>query len=587
MRISAVTDRLLAHLVRARAERALARFIAEARDATAIQDRVLATLLRANAESDYGKHHGFASIRGYREFISNVPVCTYADLQPWIERVRGGDTGAMFGRGQRVRMFAMTSGTVDAPKYVPVTDRFLADQRAAWSAFGGRALMDHPQCFGRLIVQVTSPMDEETAPCGIPCGSITGLMAATQSKLVRKYYVAPLPVAYIPDMTARRYTIMRLAMPADVGWMVTASPATVLQLARIGEQYAESIIRDIRDGTLAGQWQIPDQVRKALAPRLKPDPRAARRLERIHARHGHLRPLHYWNLAFLANWTGGTMGLYLREYPKYYGDTPVRDIGLMATEGRMSIPIKDGTPAGIAAVSSVFLEFIPAAEYGSDRPVTLRTHEVEAGEEYFILLTTSAGFYRYDICDCIHVVGFEGQAPVIEFLHKGAHVSSITGEKITEHQVVIAFQRAAADLGIASADFVLAPKWADPPFYRLYVERLNNDSETPPLDFATALDSRLRRINIEYESKRSSGRLGPIEIRQVRPDALKELDHERATRYRAANEQFKHQFLYTTPGDDDVLAALVLPTTHQRPEAPEHTGDWSPSCSPKDSAPPR
>ncbi len=560
MFLASVGQFAIERLTRAHARRVLARFMGDARGATAVQDRLLRSLVRANADSGYGREHGSGSVRCYDDFIARVPISTYADLSPWVERVKAGEVRAMFGRGQRVHMFAMTSGTCDTPKYVPVTDRFLKDQRAGWMAFGVKALADHRRtCFMRPLVQVASPMDEERTAGGVPCGAITGLMAAMQKKIVRKYYVVPPQVAYISDVVARRYTIMRLAMPVDIGWMVTASPATVLQLARTGEEFAESIIRDIRDGTLSGKQSIPSAVRSAVEAKLRPDPIAAKRLEQLQTERGRLRPRDYWNLGFLANWTGGSMGLYLQDYPEYFGDTPVRDIGLLATEGRMSIPIHDGTPGGIAAVSTVFFEFIPAGEYGKANPVTLRSHEVEPGQEYFILLTTSAGFYRYDICDCVRVLGFEGQAPVIEFLHKGSHVSSVTGEKITERQVILAAEQLGGELGVHVSVFVLAPQWSDPPFYRLYVERPSGTAEDWPALLATTLDNRLQGINIEYASKRNSGRLGSIEACCVAPGTFKMLDHERATRFRRSNEQFKHQYLYSAPGSDEVLAARVIP----------------------------
>ena len=553
-----LSDRALAFLAGVHARRVLGRVMADARNATATQERVLLGHIRANTDSAYGREHDFASIRSYEDFVERIPISTYADLSPWVERVKAGDLRAMFGGRQRVHMFAMSSGTVDRPKYVPVTERFLKDQRAGWNAFGSKALQDHPGCMLRSILQVTSPMDEETTSAGYPCGAITGIMAATQKKIVLRYYPAPLCVAYISDSFARYYTIMRLAIPADVAWIVTASPATVLKLAKTGDEQAESIIRDVRDGTLNEELSVPGNVRDALAPRLTPDREAARRLDRIRSRTGHLRPKDYWNLGFLANWTGGTMGLYLREYAAWFGDVPVRDIGLIATEGRMSIPLEDGTPAGVLAVSSNFYEFIPAAERDGADPVTFRSHEVAEGEEYFILLTTAAGFYRYDISDCIRVVGFEGQAPVIEFLHKGEHVGSIAGEKITEHQVVLAFERASADVGVDVAEFVLAPRWADPPYYRLYLEVPHGDDREGLVDrLAGACDEELRRLNIEYASKRSSGRLGLIQAGVVAGGVLKELDRHRAGRYRQANEQYKHQYLYTRPGEDEELAGRL------------------------------
>ncbi|HEY3244845.1 MAG TPA: GH3 auxin-responsive promoter family protein, partial [Phycisphaerae bacterium] len=346
----------------------------------------------------------------------------------------------------------------------------------------------------------------------------------------------------------RHYTLMRLALPRDAAFCITASPATQLSLARTADQQAESLIRDIRDGTLNAQLDIPPQLRAALQPHLRADTPTAARLEQLAARHGRLLPKHYWRLDFLANWTGGTMGLYLRDFPEYFGDTPVRDIGLLASEGRMSIPITDGTAAGLLDVVNNFFEFIPVEEYESASPSVLRCHELTAGREYYILLTTSAGFYRYDIGDVVRVVDYVGPTPMIEFLHKGAHVSSLTGEKINERQVVLAFERACRTLGQESGLFVLAPHWADPPFYRLHL-----DGPASGGSLAIEMDRQLQAINVEYASKRHSQRLGPIEPHLLPPGTLAQADSLLATRHRRANDQFKHRYLFTRLGEDKHL----------------------------------
>jgi len=80
-------------------------------------------------------------------------------------------------------------------------------------------------------------MDESVTPAGIPCGAITGLMAATQKRLVRRYYVAPEVVSR--SMTRRRSTTPScgLAVPRDVAFLITASPATQLKLARAADTH--------------------------------------------------------------------------------------------------------------------------------------------------------------------------------------------------------------------------------------------------------------------------------------------------------------------------------------------------------------
>ena len=88
---------------------------------------------------------------------------------------------------------------------------------------------------------------------------------------------------------------------------------------------------------------------------------------RIAERTGRLLPKDYWpNLDFLSNWMGGTMKAYLRGYPEFFGETPVRDVGLIASEGRMTIPIEDGTPAGLLDIRHHYFEFIPEEQADRD-----------------------------------------------------------------------------------------------------------------------------------------------------------------------------------------------------------------------------
>lgn len=541
----ALADRFRLAIAKSHARRMLTRMLRATERLREQQTTTLLAKIRRNASSEYGKAHGFDNIRSDADFRRQIPVTSYEDLKPYIDKVKAGNLDAMFGPGQTVHMFAKTSGTSDCPKYIPVTDHFLAEYRRGWNAFGVKVLMDHPGCFLRPIVQVSSRMDEEYTSGGFPCGAISGLMAATQKRLVRRYYVVPFEIAYVADAMARYYSVLRFSIATNAAFVVTASPATQLKLAKVGDENAQCLIRDVRDGTINARFEIPDDVRRKLESRLAPDPNTARRLESILHSTGRLLPKHYWNLGFLANWTGGTMGLYLRDFPEYFGDVPVRDIGLLASEGRMSIPIDDGSPSGILDVADNYFEFIPKDEYGTKHPTVLGASELEADQEYYILLTTSAGFYRYDIGDLVRVTGFHREAPLIEFLHKGEHTCSLTGEKLSEKQVVMAFEEAAERFGYKGRNFVLAPKWGPLPHYLLHLESDDWLKPDRAQMLADALDERLRAINIEYDSKRSSGRLGSVVANLLPNRWLAEYDRVLARRNRPANEQFKHRFLFS------------------------------------------
>ncbi len=545
-------DAILGSAVRLRAKARYSRFLRYARLTEQTQARVLRKLLAQNADSDFGKEHCFDRIRHYDDFRRRVPIRTYEGLRPYVERVMAGDTRSLLGSRQRVKMFAMTSGSTDVPKYVPVTNAFVNDYRSGWSAFGFKAMLDHPDAFLRPILQVTSPMSAFVTECGVPCGAVSGLLAAAQNSFVRRYYAVPPDVARIADPEARYYSIMRFAVPRDVGWIVTASPATTVKLARIADAHAEQLIRDVQDGTLTPPGEVSGDLRSALARHLPPDPASAHGLHRLAETHGRLLPRHYWRLAFLANWTGGTLAMHLRDFPQWFGDVPIRDIGLLATEGRVSVGLEDGTPSGLLDVGASFFEFVESTSESADPSSVRRSHELEVGGEYRVVMTTSAGFTRYDLGDCVRVRGHVGGAPLIEFLHRGSRVSSMTGEKLTEWQVTHAVERSCEALGLSLRSFVVAPVWNDPPYYRLHVdESVNRDRE-----LASLVDRELCRVNMEYDSKRSSGRLGELSLFQLVPGTLMVLDGKRMAAQSASAEQFKHQYLLTAPGGDDDLIAL-------------------------------
>lgn len=521
------------------------RFLRAARRAIAVQQRLLKTFLSRGELTQFGRDHHFDRIRGYADFAEHVPIRTFDQLRPYIDQVVAGRTEALLPPGERVLMFAMTSGSTDSPKHIPITPAFVREYRRGWNVFGVKALLDHPVGFLRPILQVVSPMDESTSPTGVPCGSISGLLASTAKKLVRKYYVNPVATGGIENAEARYYAIMRFAVPRDVSWLVTASPATPVKLAATAAVHAERLIRDVHDGTIRPPGEVPCRVLAELRGMVQPQPESADRLAHFVEQHGELRPRDYWNFAFLANWTGGTLAVHLREFPRWFGDAPIRDIGLLATEGRVSIPLDDGDAGGVLDVEGSFFEFIDAEAPGDDVTAVHLPHELEVGGEYRVVMTNFAGLYRYDLEDRVRVTRFVGEAPVLEFLHRGASVSSMTGEKLTEWQVSESYRRATEALNMPAALFVLAPVWGDPPCYRLHLERSDRVEA-----LGDAMERELGMLNREYASKRSSGRLGPVTVHVLPDGFLMERDSRIQAGRGAAKEQFKHRFLLSRPGED-------------------------------------
>jgi hypothetical protein len=242
---------------------------------------------------------------------------------------------------------------------------------------------------------------------------------------------------------------------------------------------------------------------------------------------------------------------------QYYGRVPVRDHGLSASEGRITIPFRDGTSAGVLDYTSQYFEFVPEEEHERPNPTVLEAHELIPGRNYFVLLTTSSGFYRYDIHDVVRCVGKEGEAPVLEFLNKGAHFSSITGEKLSEMQVALGVRRGFEELGLDLETFTIAPCWGDPPGYALLVETGIERQHHAAL--ARAIDRHLGQLNFEYGNRLETHRLLPLVVREFPLGTWAAYRSARIGRLGGSLEQYKHPCLVS---DLDFISNLEALETH-------------------------
>jgi hypothetical protein len=547
---------MIGKVVRRPVLRHLAAFEAATHRPREVQDELLRRILAFQADTDFGREHGFQSIRTLEDFRRNLPVAGYDYFEPYIARVRRGELRALLA-DPCVHMFALTSGTTAARKFIPVTPQYLADYRRGWNIWGMRLFrFDHPEVKLRPIVQVSSDWDEFRTEAGIPCGSVTGLTAEMQKRIIRWLYCIPGCVGRIKDTAAKYYVVLRLSLPRPVGMVLAANPSTLINLVRAGDQNKEGLIRDIHDGTLSKDIDVPAEIRAALARPLRRKHRErARELENIVSRTGTLYPRDYWpKNCILGNWTGGSVAAYLRHFPRYFGDTPIRDVGLIASEGRMTIPVSDSTPSGVLDVTSHFFEFIPETEVDHPTPTTLLAHELKEGAQYYILPTTTFGLYRYHIHDLVRVTGFYNQTPLIEFLSKGSHFANITGEKLSEYHVTQAMEQVLRDMDLSLTSYSLAPCWDDEmPYYGLFVEQGDFMNSAQAVQLARALDQRLEESNVEYSSKRGSRRLGAIRLEMLADGAWHEWDRQRLARTGGTPEQYKHPCLISDTSFRDTM----------------------------------
>lgn len=541
----------IGRLVRRRLIRSKNRFLDNAKHrCEAVQATTLSRILKLNHDSDFSRQHGLKATLSAKEFQQQFDVSDYETFRPAIEQMVQGHHQALLGTANQLMMFALTSGTTSQAKQIPITQRFVKDYRRGWQHWGISVHENYPALKLLKMVQLNSSHQIFNTPTGIPCGNISGLVTAMQSPIIRKLYTIPAQVTLVDDPTQRRILQARYAIEDPwAGLFVTANPSSLISLLNTADENAQAIIQDIADGTISCD-ALPASVRKTLAKGMKPNPQRAAEVQQILEQHSTLKPDLLWpNMCLLGVWTGGSVAAYLPELQRRFGNLPIRDHGLHASEGRMTIPIHDNSSAGILDIESHFFEFIPQPDLSGGEPEILRAHQLEEGCCYKILLTTSSGLYRYNIHDVVKCTGYYGTTPLLEFQHKAAHISSITGEKITESQVVAAVTQAFTvlqyDQQTSASVFTLTPSWNDPPAYQLFVSHQLSQQQLQ--DLANATEHQLAKHNCEYDDKRRSGRLGPITCHHLANQHWKQFADCRLKQSGGSQEQYKHPFLLPDP----------------------------------------
>jgi hypothetical protein len=494
-------------------------------DPRAAQEQKLLQIIRRNQDTVYGKEHDFRGVKSIEDYQRSVPQNTYETLSPYIDRVTAGENNIL--TADKALMFATTSGTTGAAKYIPVTESYLHEYGHGVHVHTFRMFADFGDILdGKLLVPSSNDVEGHTSG-GLPYGAISGYLTKKQPGPIKRFYALPYELAKVKHVESKYYLTLRNAAPADIRLMVMPNPSSMMLLADKLNAFADDLIEDIRRGTVNPDY-LPDGAPKALAGGFEPNPRRADELASLRRQSGMLVPREVWpNLRLLSCWKGGTMPLYLRRLPDAYGDVPVRDLGYMASEGRGATPLVNSGAGGVLNVSSHFFEFVREADRDNPDKEFLTGDQLESNEEYFIYFTTSAGLYRYDFNDVVRVVDYYRNTPVIQFVRKGQGMTSITGEKLTESQVTGALVDVVDANGFEIEHFTAAVEWGEPPYYALFAELGDGMTTDRAREFLQRMDSAISSRNIEYEAKRESQRLGPPVLKRVAPGTYQALRQKR------------------------------------------------------------
>jgi hypothetical protein len=528
----------------------------------------LRTLVDRNARTVFGRVHGFDTIRTPQEYRDAVPVRDYEGFRPYVRRIIAGEPSVL--TAEPVSGFATTSGTTGEPKLVPVTASSLARMAALVRLWMLRAHRDHPAMLDGALLTVVSPAVEGRTPTGLPFGAMSGLLQRRLPSLAQSAQAVPYATHLIEDCEARAFVLLRLALTRRVSVIGTPNPTTLIRLATIARSEADALLRAIHDGTLGIPWPALHEEpgwdarasRRAFERVLRPAPARARALTAAALRRGALNLEDAWpGLTLIACWLGGHAGRHAERLGTDYGPVPRRDLGLVASEGRVTLPVADGSAAGVVALDAGFYEFIPEESMDAGNPPVLLAHELEVGHRYGVVLSSANGLYRYDLNDVVEVRGIYRQTPLVAFVRKGRDMTSITGEKLHLNHVQAAVREAERLTAAEVWQFRLIPD-VDAWRYDLLVEPTGLGlDEIGAEAFARAVDDALARVNREYAAKRRSRRLAPPRLCVMRAGWAERQCRLEFTRGRREGQ---HKWLAIQPEWDPESRSEVVRTWEEK-----------------------
>ncbi len=423
--------------------------------------------LRANCEAaratEFGLAHRLGDVTRYEEFRERVPLRTYADFEPYLDRMRHGERDVLW--PGLIEYFAQSSGssnTLAQHKFLPISSQQIRwQQKAGFDVVAryvtqvGNARFLGGFCLG-LFPPSTLKAEGEVQGTNNP-----GLMQRHVPWPIRN---AVLPTSDLRDIPNYDEKLQKMAV-AYLDYDVRAVSGTTCWFSVFFDKLlAAAEVRGRRASNVAELWP---------------------------------------NLAVLF---GG--GINAEPYRRVIGKRVGRPVVLMdnynATEGGIfAATDRIGRPGMLMLPDrGVFFEFIPAAEHARPQPRRLALWEVEEGVDYSIAVTTSSGLFGYYIGD---LVRFQGVFPHrMEFVGRTSGVLSLTQELTSFVEIERAMDAAVRACACSVVEFSAAAEvgvgGTAKGRYQLFVEFDQVPSD--PRRFASAFDESLCAQNRVYREHR-------------------------------------------------------------------------------------
>jgi hypothetical protein len=430
------------------------------------QIRVLKKLLKKARFTEFGQQYFFDEIllskHPGKKFQELVPVFDYSSIHAtwWHKTLEGVPDVCWPGR---IKYFALSSGTSESSsKYIPITSDLMKGNRMVMLKLflSLRNYENLPwKNVGKGSLMLGGSTDLQKGP-GYYAGDLSGITAKKVPFWFSPFYKPGKKIARTKDWNLKLEEIVKEAPNWDIGFVVGVPAWIQMCLEMIIDRYKLNNIHEI--------WP---------------------------------------NLSFFIH-GGVAFDPYRKGFEKLLAHPLIYIETYLASEGFIALQDRENTDSmRLVTDQHIFLEFVPFDEKNFDADGNLRKdpeskmiHEVEEGKDYALLLSTSAGAWRYLIGDTVRFTDKEKCEIVITGRTK--HFLSLVGEHLSVDNMNHALQLACEEMNLTIPEFTVAGISHGNYFaHQWYVA---SDDHVDPEILRVSIDEKLKILNDDYAVERKS-----------------------------------------------------------------------------------
>jgi len=421
-----------------------------------IQYRQLCYLLHTAQNTEWGVSYGYKDIRQYKTFNERVPVATYEDFVPYIERMVNGEKNILW--PSTVRWFAKSSGTTnDRSKYIPVSREILRHCHYQ-GGFDTVAIYLHHNPHTRFFSKKSLILGGSHSPSALNarthCGDLSAVLLQNLNPFVNYVRVPRKEIMLMGEWESKIKAIVESTWKKDVV-SLSGIPSWMLTLIK-------AVIQKAGKETLSDVW-----------PNLEVFFHGGIGFEPFRTQYQTLIPSDKMHYMETYNASEGFFGL--------QDDPDDKSMLLMLDYG-------------------LFYEFIPVDE-GMDHTAIIPLEAVKTGVNYAMVISTSGGLWRYNIGD---TVCFTSLFPH-KFIITGRTKFFINafGEELMVDNAEKGIRRACQETNATIIAYTAAPLFLLEKGKGRHQWLIEFEKAPTSLSgFATCLDKTLQQLNSDYEAKR-------------------------------------------------------------------------------------